>query len=59
MARVQRLDYCLSRLLLRGSTSDGRLDERISQFLPKLPTMGSCVLSESAEQEDRGLVGKS
>lgn len=46
MARVQRLDYHLSRLLLRGSTLDERSVEKISKFLSKLQTMCLCVLSK-------------
>lgn len=46
MARVQRLDYHLSRLPLRGSTLDERSVEKISKFVSKLQTIGLCVLSK-------------
>lgn len=53
MARVERLDVLLSRLLLRGSTLDERVHEKISKFLSKLQTMCLCVLSKWREQKLR------
>lgn len=53
MARVQRLGYHLSRLPLRGSTSDGGLAEKIPKSLSTPLRMCSRVLGQQTEQKVR------
>lgn len=48
MARVQRLDDPLSRLLSRGPTLDERLDEKISKSFPSF-RLGICEFPLSKE----------